>query len=107
MALRCKEQLLEDGHSLPYDGFTADTGVKLRSALNQMNFATCFLDNEDFPKVTRYCAPKLLDWLSTKRSKRNMFFTSEAFSKMKGNGIKSLSKCVNRRWDQITIVVCK
>ena len=71
-----------------------------------MNFATCFIDDEEYDTVAEYCEPKLLKYAARKdNDQKNIFLTSEAFSQMDAIGIKQLSKYVTRRWDQVTFIV--
>ena len=101
-----EQQLIEDDYGLPFRGFTASTGIRLRSVKNQMSVATCFIDEEEYPTVGEYCKPQLLKYAARKdNDQKNIFLTSEAFAKMDAVGIKQLSKYVTKRWDQITIIV--
>jgi len=104
--MKYEQQLGEDGYGLPFRGFTASTGIKLRAEKNQMNFATCFIDDEEYDTIAEYCEPKLLKYAARKdNDQKNIFLTSEAFSQMDAIGIKQLSKYVTRRWDQVTFIV--
>jgi len=99
-----KEILKKDEYKLPWVGFTEHWGIRLGWTYNQIPFAACFVTR--FEPNRNRCVPEMLqEGSSIARQHKNIFVSTEEFSRIEPNDIKKLSKYLNKRWDLVTIIV--